>query len=231
MHEKEAQELLWVFKSVVEANYSIDEIGRQIRRKGSTLTLKNLWWVLKNPFYCGKIFVPAYKDEPAMFVKGLHKPIITESFFYELQEALQNRGRKRKTTVVSQEEIPLRGFLTCPKCSKNLTASASKGRKQYYYYYHCSSKCGVRFRAEDVNNAFVKELSKFKPKKEFVTSIKELFTGLFDKEKKLRASERFKLIDQIDQESAKLMYPSDQPHLVKNGFYLGRYCSQFEGSS
>lgn len=27
------------------------------------------------------------------------------------------------------------------------------------------------------------------------------------------------------------MYPSDQPHLVKNGFYLGRYCSQFEGSS
>lgn len=204
VHEKEARELKWVFESVVEGNYSIEEISRQIRSKGSELTLKNLWWAVRNPFYCGKVFVPAYKDEPAMFVEGQHDSIITESFFNEIQEALENRGRKRKTKVVSEDEIPLRGFLTCPKCSRNLTASASKGRMQYYYYYHCSSKCGVRFKAGDVNNAFVRELSKFKPKKEFAISIKELFTGLFDKERKLRNAERYKLVDQIDQENAKL---------------------------
>ncbi|SIT17792.1 hypothetical protein SAMN05421761_1301 [Belliella pelovolcani] len=27
------------------------------------------------------------------------------------------------------------------------------------------------------------------------------------------------------------LYPSDQPHLVKNGFYFGRYSSQFDGRS
>lgn len=42
-----------------------------------------------------------------------------------------------------------------------LTGSASKGRSRYYYYYHCSSECGVRFKAEYVNIEFKKELRKY----------------------------------------------------------------------
>ncbi|WP_410494156.1 zinc ribbon domain-containing protein [Chryseobacterium sp. CH21] len=29
----------------------------------------------------------------------------------------------------------MRGFLTCPKCGRNLTASGSKGSQKIYYYY------------------------------------------------------------------------------------------------
>jgi len=32
------------------------------------------------------------------------------------------------------------------------------GRKGYRIYYHCTSKCGVRYRAGYVNNAFIDEL-------------------------------------------------------------------------
>ena len=42
---------------------------------------------------------------------------------------------------------------------KMLTGSASKG-KTTYRVYHCRASCGVRYRAEDVNGAFIGELTK-----------------------------------------------------------------------
>ena len=59
--------------------------------------------------------------------------------------------------------LPLRGFLVCPACGRMLTGSASKGRNQYYYYYHCNASCGTRFKAENANSLFIKELRKYVP--------------------------------------------------------------------
>jgi hypothetical protein len=42
-----------------------------------------------------------------------------------------------------------------------LTASASKGRNQYYHYYHCSSKCGIRYKAPEVNAMMVDEIREY----------------------------------------------------------------------
>ena len=63
-------------------------------------------------------------------------------------------GRKKNSPLrqTKKEELPLRGFLLCPKCNNKLTGSASKGCKGgKYFYYHCNSKCGVRFKAESLN--------------------------------------------------------------------------------
>lgn len=49
-----------------------------------------------------------------------------------------------------------------------------KGRNQYYYYYHCSSQCGCRYKAEDVNIAFEGELKKYT----LDSSLKELCTAV-----------------------------------------------------
>jgi site-specific DNA recombinase len=57
--------------------------------------------------------------------------------------------------------LPLRGFISCSNCTRTLCGSASKGRKLYYHYYHCSSVCGYRQKAEDVNKVFVKGLSDY----------------------------------------------------------------------
>jgi hypothetical protein len=77
------------------------------------------------------------KDEESVIVQGQHEPIIPET--------------------------PLRGFLLCPNCGRMLTGSASKGRHNHYYYYHCISSCGCRFKAENANGLFVRELKKYVP--------------------------------------------------------------------
>lgn len=46
----------------------------------------------------------------------------------EVQDALDGRKRKQGTKIVSIDELPLRGFLECSRCSRILTGSASKGR-------------------------------------------------------------------------------------------------------
>lgn len=80
-----------------------------------------------------------------------------------MQEVLK-RGKKTGAKKVSDEFLPLRGFLQCPKCGKMLTGSASKGRKNYYYYYHCFKNCGTRHKAKEVNDAFIAELNEYRPK-------------------------------------------------------------------
>ncbi|MES1223365.1 MAG: zinc ribbon domain-containing protein [Bacteroidota bacterium] len=56
------------------------------------------------------------------------------------------------------------GFLICPRCGRILTGSGSKGRKLRYYYYHCSSACGIRYRADVANREFIREIKKNIPR-------------------------------------------------------------------
>ncbi len=115
------------------------------------------------PVYCGIIVVPAFKEDELTFVKGQHQNIISESLFYKVQDVLNGNARPVATKVASPDILPLRGFLRCPNCNRMLTGSASKGRSKRYYYYHCScNTCGVRFKAEEVNRYFEKDLLKYK---------------------------------------------------------------------
>jgi hypothetical protein len=60
-----------------------------------------------------------------------HEAIITEAMFYDVQDALWGRRRAVKTKIISMDMLPLRGFLGCSKCTRTLSESASKGRKEY----------------------------------------------------------------------------------------------------
>lgn len=108
--------------------------------------------------YCGKILIVKYKDEDAHTVKGLHEQLISESLFYDVQDVLNGNKKEVRTKVLSPDMLPLRGFIRCSKCSRTLCGSASKGRKGYYYYYHCSSACGCRYKAKEVNKVFEDQL-------------------------------------------------------------------------
>lgn len=86
--------------------------------------------------YCGLVTVSQYKDEDTAYVQGDHEPIISQALFYKVQDVLEGKKRNArvKTRMMSDDELPLRGFLYCPKCNRMLTGSASKGRHAYYYY-------------------------------------------------------------------------------------------------
>jgi site-specific DNA recombinase len=143
--------------------FPIDDLRRQMNREGLKMSRNAFWYMLRNYGYIGKIFVPAYKDEAAEWVEGQHEGIISEDVFYSVQDILE--GKKRRTPLkylTVRDEFPLRGYLLCPQCGRNLTGSASKGSTAHFFYYHCSNGCKERHRAEELNEEFSKMLNGFK---------------------------------------------------------------------
>ena len=174
--EPQANILRWAFNKISEGVYNTEQIFKMAKEKGFTCTKGLFWFAIRNPLYCGKIFIPKYKDEESRFVKGLHEPIISEALYYQVQDVLDGRKRNYRLKVVANESLPLRGFLICPLCTKLLTGSASKGHTKYYSYYHCTGGCSCRYRADKVNQEFVYELNKYIPRHEMIDLFKILIT-------------------------------------------------------
>ncbi|MDR6525695.1 hypothetical protein J2787_001065 [Chryseobacterium rhizosphaerae] len=84
-----------------------------------------------------------------------------------------------------------------PKCANTLTGSSSRGKLgKYYTYYHCSSKCGVRFKAKEVNKIFERQLMELVSKEPMVEIFKNTFLENF--KTKTQKIERTKLLKEID---------------------------------
>ncbi|GGH25144.1 integrase [Sphingobacterium alkalisoli] len=192
--------MVWAFGELAANRFNTQEILRMVRDKGLRCSKNNFWVAIRNPVYCGKIFVPPLKDEPGQFVTGQHMPLISETLFYQCQDVLDGRKRNpnNKPKVVCDDMLPLRGFLECPQCSKLLTGSASKGRNQYYYYYHCSSQCGIRFKAELANNEFIDYLKTFVPKPGILDVCTKEIVAQFKTENHMVQKERRRLIEEMD---------------------------------
>lgn len=150
------------FEDLATGNHAIDQIWRKAVKHGLKCGKSNFSQIIRNPIYCGLITVPAHKDEILQFVQGQHTPIISRELFEKVQIVLGGDKKTKRGKLNGKEDLFLRGHLCCPKCSRMLTGSSSKGRKSYYLYYHCSSKCGVRFPALKVNDEFITYLAAFK---------------------------------------------------------------------
>ncbi len=121
--------------------------------------------MLRNPFYMGKIRVPAYKDEPEELVEGQHEALISEEVFYKVQDVLDGKKRsKPKLEKAINPDLFLRRFIVCPKCGHAFTGSRSKGNVGYYTYYNCCEDAKhMRVRAEEANEAFARYVGCLKP--------------------------------------------------------------------
>ncbi len=172
--------------------------------------LKNNFWVaIRNPLYCGKIFIPKYKDEESFFVKGQHDPLISEALFYDVQDVLNGRKKVMRLKMAVDEMLPLRGFLICPKCEKMLTGSASKGRSQYYHYYHCNPVCGFRHKAHEANELIVKEIKKYVSPLPTLKLFKEIIISVFKSKTSLQRTEAKQLSTQLEEANKRLSKARD----------------------
>jgi site-specific DNA recombinase len=118
----------WAFEQIAENIYSTEHIWALAKNKGLKCARNSFWDAIRNPCYCGKVIVPAFKDEPMQLVQGVHEPLISESLYFDVQDVLTGRKRELSLKVVCPENLPLRGFILCPECSRTLTGSASKGK-------------------------------------------------------------------------------------------------------
>lgn len=205
-HEPHATIMKWAFTEIARGAYAVEEVWRQARRKGLKCGKTSFWRALENPVYYGKIEVKGYRDEEYRLVDGVHDELISEKIFYDVQDAIDSKRKRQRPNVkaISDDNFPLRGFLGCPKCHRMLTASASKGRNGRYHYYHCRSSCGCRYPAQQINNHFVKELGKFKPRKATIKIFKKLLLEEFSDHANANKGEQKSLHEQIEKLNGKL---------------------------
>lgn len=188
------------FTEFASGMYNIEELRRKLNKEGLKATRNSFWMLLRNKGYIGKVFVPAYKDEPAQWVEGLHKAIIDEQTFYEVQDILDGRKKKmpNKYSAV-RDELPLRGYLSCPQCGRNLTGSASRGRLGgKFFYYHCSNGCKERQRAQDMNKEFLKVLHRFNAQGTILELGAKVFTKQIKAENKQSKSELERITKELE---------------------------------
>ena len=205
--EPNASIMKWVFKEISKGVINTQQVFNIAFERGLVCGRQNLYQIIRNPIYCGKIIIPKHKDEEAYFVDGLHEPLISEALFYKVQDILDGRkqtSRLEATKVGSMDMLPLRGFLICPKCGKLLSGSASKGRKSYYHYYHCFKGCTVRYKAEEVNDVFENELSAIFPREEFIKFYKDCILKAYKLKHKGEDDGRKQLVEQIRELNAKI---------------------------
>ncbi len=170
---KDAHLIEWVFEETAKGVHNVMEIWKGVKAKGLKVGRSQMWNLLRNPIYCGRIFVPAYKDEKAMVIKALHEPLITTELFEEVQDVLNGRKRKFPTRQTAKEELPLRGYLECKQCGSKITGSASKGNGGKYFYYHCQHGCKERFKAELANKELIKNFVEVTSNLGVIRSLKE----------------------------------------------------------
>lgn len=129
---------------------------------------------------CGKIQIPAYKDEEQSIIKGTHEPLVSEELFEKVQDTLNGRRKRFAYTITAKDELPLRGFLSCTKCGRNLTGSASTGGSGIkHFYYHCKPGCSERIKAIQANDSFSESLKDYAFDKEADELYKEIVKDVF----------------------------------------------------
>jgi site-specific DNA recombinase len=194
------------FSEYATGLYNIEELRKKLYKEGLKLTKNAFAFVLKNKTYTGKIFVQAYKDEPAQWVEGIHDGIIEDSLFYDVQDVLVGKKRKLPNKIKTvREELPLRGFLECPRCGRTLTGSASTGRSgEKFFYYHCDKGCKERINAIETNKVFSEKLKMVKINSELI----ELFMATLKRKLKSNSNDNKsdieKVLKEIDKNKTRL---------------------------
>ena len=191
------------FKMYAKGIYSAEEVRKEMLKHGMKISKNGFLSMLKNPIYIGKIVIKAYKKESEMIVEGLHPAIIDNDTYDKVQLILKGKYKpKHRTLTEIDNRLPLRGFLKCPTCGKNMTGSGSKGRagKNTYWFYHCTRYCKTRFKAKEVNELFEKLLSELTIEEDLNEIYKSILSGCHSKSK----VDKQTMIHSLNREEAKL---------------------------
>lgn len=81
------------YTMIVNENQTINSVRKMLKIKGVKKSSKELKSLLSNRVYLGEIFVPAFKDEVEKYVKGLHRPLVSEYLFFKANNLLDSQNQ------------------------------------------------------------------------------------------------------------------------------------------
>ena len=112
--------------------YSLKTLRKKLRdealastKQGKLISLSQLEWLLKNPFYYGAC---RWKGRTW---SGSHQPLVSR----ERWDAVQAAFSAHEKPVYRKHDFAYKGLLICGSCGRHLTAEIKKTR---YVYYHCA---------------------------------------------------------------------------------------------
>ena len=170
--KKIAPLVCYAFEEIAKGIKTPTMVMKEVKAKGLKVSKSSFFEMLRNHFYCGEVYVPAYLDEPAQYVKGIHEPLVSMETFIQVQNRIntvaernRNVENKKKAKIVKlpHEDYLFYPFLQCPICGSKITASHSKGRNQKYAYYHCNKCKKYRVPAHKMNEDILGYISKIRP--------------------------------------------------------------------
>ena len=180
------------FYRVATESTSINQIRKELRKKGLNNSRSHANELLANPVYIGKIRIRAFEDEPEQIVEGNHQGIIDEYIFNKVQERLLKESKKKSSSSKDYAKYYLKEFFKCGVCGKVLTASTSGGNGGKYIYYHClNNGCKQRYRATLIERHLVAILEKIK----VTPSVLQLYQAI---KKEVFGDDRFNMEKQIN---------------------------------
>jgi DNA invertase Pin-like site-specific DNA recombinase len=156
-----------IFKDFISGKKQF-EICDDLSKCGIKMSKQHLNGILRNYIYIGKLKTKLFDE----LIDGVHEPIIDEITFYKAQNIL-NPISNKTYGLTYNDEFPLKRFLKCPYCNRNLAGSYSKGRHKRYPYYHCVNK-GCTFkpiRQDLADYQFIQYLKSFEIKKDVIDKI------------------------------------------------------------
>jgi len=159
--QPEADIIKWSFKQLAKNCFKIEDVRKMACAKGLICSRSSFWKLIRNPVYCGFI-VLSPKEQESELIKAVHEPLISESLFYKVQNAINTKKKVTCRTDELSTTFFLKGFLICPVCGRKLRGSFSQGRSKRYPYYHCSGDCKIRINAEILNDKYNAKLQQLR---------------------------------------------------------------------
>ena len=185
-----------LFEEYAKGHLSQRQLLKGARFKDLELSKSTLSRMLRNPTYAGKVFIPAYRDEPDQLITGRHQALISWATFQKVQNHISGRNRNKEKPCALDNSFPLRGYLKCPTCGKNLTGSRSKSKTgKHYFYYHCNTRLGCNHRrsVHEYESALHELLLDFQPPKEVVEVFRMILKGHFEEQDENHFKQKAKL--------------------------------------
>ncbi len=69
----DSKHVQWIFNEINKGVLAPDQVRKEANKRGFEVSRSYFWTMIRNPIYCGRIFIPAYKEEEAHYVKSCSK--------------------------------------------------------------------------------------------------------------------------------------------------------------
>lgn len=181
-----AKHIKKIFELFNTGLYTKTEILSEVKKDGfRTNDMKNaVDRILRRHIYRGYVDNKALKEP----VKGIFEPLIDDKTFYRAQELFEGKKSKIIECPLNKEDklaFPLKKFIKCPNCGRNLTASLSKGNGGKFPYYHCYNvNCNKKFRMTktQLETDFLEHLSEITPRQEIIEIMRKMSKEIYKSE-------------------------------------------------